>query len=70
MLNILITVSVFAITAYWWTVGVYAGRVLKGAKPVELPVVQASSSSSSSIIRPPGCSALLCRRRFSPAPTR
>ena len=42
MLNTLITVSVFAITAYWWTVGVYAGRVLKGAKPVELPVVQAS----------------------------
>ena len=33
MLNILITVSVFAITAYWWTVGVYAGRILKGAKP-------------------------------------
>ena len=26
----------------WRVVGVYAGRVLKGAKPVELPVVQAS----------------------------
>jgi hypothetical protein len=48
MLNILITVSVFAITAYWWTPAkahewyphdcCHGG----GAKPADLPVVQAS----------------------------
>jgi putative ABC transport system substrate-binding protein len=51
-------------------IGAYAGRILKGANPADLPVVQASKFEQLSITRPRGCSVSPCRRRCSPAPTR
>ena len=54
----------------WRFVGVYAGRVLKGAKPRELRSSRRASSSSSLTLRPQGCSTSKFHRPCSPAPTR
>jgi putative tryptophan/tyrosine transport system substrate-binding protein len=50
--------------------GIYAGKILQGAKPPTCRSSSQPNSSWSSISRPPNPSASLCRPRSSPAPMR
>jgi putative tryptophan/tyrosine transport system substrate-binding protein len=59
-----------SVTDLFRLVGIYTGRVLKGEKPTDLPVVRRPSSSSLSICKPPKRSGLLSRRLYLHAPTR
>jgi len=59
-----------SLTDAYRQVGVYAGRFSRVPNPLTFRWCRRASSSWSSICRPPELSALKCRRRCSPAPTR
>jgi putative ABC transport system substrate-binding protein len=67
--GVLINYSTFGADAFLRS-GIYVGRILKGAKPADLPVVQSSKFELVTTSQLPGCSASLCQTSCSLPPTR
>lgn len=56
-----------SLTEIYRQLGLYAGRILKGASAAELPIIQSRKLAWSSISRPPSCSASQSRTGYSPS---